>query len=73
MPDWSWRAVSCHSWKRCGMVTRLAVVRWQRPSRVSGPGETVAALAVHIDEADHAAATSAWSVWTSAAIAVRKR
>ena len=38
------------------MVRRLATVRWQRPSAVSGAGETVAALAAHIAEAEKAAA-----------------
>src|SRR5690606_41929101 len=64
----SWRSVSGHSCERCGIVTRLATVRWQRPSAVSGAGETVAALAVHIDEADHAPAISTGSVCESAAI-----
>ncbi|GAA3270398.1 hypothetical protein GCM10020258_44140 [Sphingomonas yabuuchiae] len=49
-------SVAGHSWLRCGMVSRLATVRWQRPSRVSGAGETVAALAAHIAEADSACA-----------------
>src|SRR3546814_18767316 len=38
------------------MVTRLATVRWHRPSALSGAGETVAAFAAHIDEADQARA-----------------
>ena len=33
------------------MVTRLATLRWHLPSRVSGAGETVAALAVHMADA----------------------
>src|SRR3546814_4588166 len=45
-------SVPCHSWLRCGIVIRLATVRWQRPSALSGAGETVAAFAAHIDEAD---------------------
>ena len=36
------------------IVRRLATVRWQRPSAVSGAGETVAALAAHIAEAEKA-------------------
>src|SRR3546814_10724951 len=51
-------SVSGHSWLRCGIVTRLATVRWQRPSAVSGAGETVAALAAHIADADSACARS---------------
>jgi hypothetical protein len=54
----SWRFVSGHSCARWSMVTRFAGVRWQRPSAVSGAGLTVAALAVHIDEADQGAARS---------------
>ena len=49
-------SVAGHSWLRCGMVRRLATVRWQLPSAVSGAGETVAALAAHIAEADIALA-----------------
>ena len=47
-------SVCGHSWLRCGIVRKLATVRWQRPSPVSGAGETVAALAAHIAEADSA-------------------
>src|SRR3546814_1803772 len=43
------------------MVMRLATVRWHLPSRVSGAGETVAALAAHIAEADQAAARTCGS------------
>src|SRR3954471_18482114 len=50
-----------HSWLRCGMVRRLATVRWHLPSPVSGAGETVAALAAHIAEADRALAAMAGS------------
>ena len=50
------RASPGHSWLRCGIVTRLATVRWHRPSAVSGAGETVAAFAAHIAEADSACA-----------------
>ena len=48
----SWASVAGHSWLRCAIVLKLATVRWQRPSAVSGAGETVAALAAHIAEAD---------------------
>ena len=54
-------SVAGHSWLRCGMVRRLATVRWHLPSAVSGAGETVAALAAHIAEADMALAASAGS------------
>jgi len=60
-------SVSGHSWARCGIVTRLATVTWQRPSAVSGAGLTVAALAAHIELADHAPASSTASVVSSAA------
>ena len=43
------------------MVRRFATVRWHLPSAVSGAGETVAALAAHIAEADMAFAASAGS------------
>ena len=46
-------SVPGHSWLRCGMVRRLATVRWHRPSAVSGAGETVAALAAHIARCRH--------------------
>ena len=36
--------------------TRFATDRWQRPSAVSGAGETVAALAAHIADAELACA-----------------
>src|ERR1044072_8144517 len=36
---------------------RLATVRWQRPSAVSDAGETVAAFAAHIGEAESALAS----------------
>ena len=51
-------SVSGHSWLRCAMVRRLATVKWQRPSAVSAAGETVAAFAAHIAEAEKAAARS---------------
>ena len=54
-------SVAGHSWLRCGMVRRLATVRWHLPSAVSGAGETVAAFAAHIAEADIALAASAGS------------
>ena len=54
-------SVAGHSWLRCGMVRRLATVRWHLPSAVSGAGETVAALAAHIAEADIALAASTGS------------
>ena len=54
-------SVAGHSWLRCGMVLRLATVRWHLPSAVSGAGETVAALAAHIAEADMALAASTGS------------
>src|SRR3954447_25644334 len=47
-----------HSWLRCGMVRRLATVRWHLPSAASGAGDTVAALAAHIAEEDMALAAS---------------
>src|SRR4029450_3411285 len=43
------------------MVFRLATVRWHLPSAESGAGDTVAALAAHIAEADMALAASAGS------------
>ena len=43
------------------MVRRFATVRWVRPSAVSGAGETVAALAAHMAEADMQAAASVGS------------
>src|SRR3546814_8508039 len=52
----NWASVCGHSWLRCAMVTRLATVRCVRLSAVSGAGETVAALAAHMEEADMAAA-----------------
>src|ERR1044072_1203094 len=54
--SFSCASVAGHSWLRCGMVFRLATVRWHLPSAVSGAGETVAALAAHIAEADMALA-----------------
>jgi hypothetical protein len=44
------------------MVRRFATVRWHFPSLASGAGETVAAFAAHIAEADMAFAASAGSV-----------
>ena len=57
-------SVAGHSWLRCGMVRRLATVRWHLPSAVSGAGETVAALAAHIAEADMALAASPGSAFS---------
>ena len=57
-------SVSGHSWLRCGMVTRFATLRWQRPSAVSAAGETVAALAAHIGEADRACAWLCGGAWS---------
>src|SRR5690242_13421106 len=54
--SFSCASVAGHSWLRCGIVFRLATVRWHFPSAVSGPGDTVAALAAHIAEADIALA-----------------
>ena len=57
-------SVAGHSWLRCGIVTRFATVRWQRPSAVSAAGETVAAFAAHIAEADSACACKCMlAVW----------
>ena len=49
--DFNRRSVCGASTERCGIATRLAVVRWTCPSAVSAEGETVAAFAVHIGEA----------------------
>src|SRR3954453_17742234 len=43
------------------MVRKFATVRWHLPSAPSGDGETVAALAAHIAEADIALAASTGS------------
>lgn len=56
-------SVPGHSWLRCGIVTRFATERWQRPSAVSGAGETVAALAAHIAEAERALGNDAETSW----------
>jgi hypothetical protein len=48
----SWRCVCGASMLRWGMEERLATERWVSPSVLSGRGETVAALAVHIAEAE---------------------
>ena len=55
-------SVAVHSWLRCGIVFRLATVRWHLPSAVSSAGLTVAALAAHIAEALIALA----AIWCSA-------
>ena len=44
----STRSVTAGSIARWNIARRFAVTRWVRPSRVSAPGITVAALAVHI-------------------------
>ena len=37
---------------RCGIAERFAGVKWTRPSCVSELGDTVAAFAVHMEDAD---------------------
>src|SRR4051794_34800144 len=71
--EWTWNncgsakaisncaTVERHSRLRCGMVLRFATVRWHLASAVSGAGETVAALAAHIADADIAFAARAGS------------
>jgi hypothetical protein len=41
--------------ERWNLLFRFAAVKWTRPSRLSADGETVAAFAVHMEEAEHRA------------------
>jgi hypothetical protein len=50
---------------RCSLLFRLATVKWTLPSALSADGETVAALAVHIDEAELKAESSCGAAWAA--------
>jgi hypothetical protein len=69
-----WRSADRRTWRRiaevvsascirCSLLFRLATVKWTLPSALSADGETVAALAVHIDEAELKASScgAAWA------------
>ncbi len=58
------------SMARCSCEARLAVVTWTRPSAASAAAETVAALATHIADDDHAAASSAGDSFAARRITV---
>ena len=53
---------------RCSLLFRLATVKWTLPSALSADGETVAALAVHIDEAELKAESSCGAAWAACRI-----